>query len=217
METLREIHTNLQPHYSTIALVLTWIGLVFAWWRRRSQWHNKEFLGQVNFTLNFFDDSLLMRTVKETETKAVWPNAYGVGLLHAASRRTTSANPFIRLLSKPDRDYIYRAIKNAISPLSAEAFVAGALKAPVHRGTFLFALTCERYPEIRTVKLRVLLIEEATLREWCAPGGKAEALPMTPFIRTRLQTLQAMYEMDRKARAGGEDELGRVELGVVCR
>lgn len=216
METLTQVHHALQPYYTVIAIALTWVGLAVAWRRRRGQWLTKEFLGQVNFSLNLVGDTLAMRTLREDDTTAVWPNAYGVGLLHAAAKRTTEANPFIRLHRQEDRDYLHRSVKNALSQLCPEAFVAAALGVPVRRGTFLFAITCERYKEMRTVKVRVLLIEERTLREAFAPGGRAEAVraKLSAFYRTRLNTLQMMYEMDRKAQAGGEEELGRVELGI---
>ena len=52
METLTRLHHALQPYYSVIAIVLTWVALGVAWRRRRGQWMTKEFLGQVNFSLN---------------------------------------------------------------------------------------------------------------------------------------------------------------------
>jgi hypothetical protein len=216
METLTQLHHALQPYYSVIAIVLTWVGLGVAWRRHRGQWISKEFLGQVNFSLNLIGDTLAMRTLHEDPTNAIWPNTYGLRLLNAAAKRTTDTNPFIRLARKEDRDYLHRSVKNALSQLCPEVFVAAALGVPVRRGTFLFAITCERYPEMRTVKLRVLLIEEATLREAFAPGGRAEKVRagLSVYYRTRLNTLQMMYEMDRKAQAGGEEELGRVELGI---
>ena len=209
-----ELHRALSPYYSVIALAATWAGFGFVWWRRRAEWHRKEFLGQVNFSLTMFGKTLEMRTLLERETAAVWPNAHGLGLLRAAARKTTEKQPFIRLKSNVDRDYLHRSVKNALSQVCPAAFVAAALGAPVRRGVFLFALTCERYPEMRTVKVRVLLIEQETLREWCSPGGKGEQLDLSQYYKTRLRTLQAMYEMDRVAAAGGDHELGRVELGV---
>jgi hypothetical protein len=214
MPTLDQIHEFLKPFYSYIALAVTWAGLGWAWWRRKRAWRNKEFLGQVNFTLNLFADTLQMRTLLELDTDKVWPNTYGVGLLRRAAQRTTLADPFIRLADPADRDYLHRAVKNALSALCAEAFISAAAGGQSKRATFLFAITCERYPEMRTIKLRVLLIEQHALREWCAPGGKAEGLPITPYYRTRLLTLQAMHKMDAAAQAGGPTELGRVELGV---
>ena len=215
MDALTPIHEALKPFYSYIALAVTWVGLGLAWWRRRRAWHNKEFLGQVNFSLNLFGDSLQMRTLLETDTLQVWPNAHGVGLLRKAAERTTHDDPFIRLAEPSDRDYLHRAVKNTLSELCPAAFISAALGGKVLRGTFLFALTCERYPEIRTIKLRVLVIEQATLREWCAPGGKGEKLEMPSFYRTRLRTLQAMYKMDQIAHQGGPHELGRAELAVT--
>jgi len=214
VHTLFEIHEALKPHYSMIVLILSWIGFLYVWWRRRSAWRNKEFLGRVNFSLNFFGDTLYFRTLLEMETTAFLPNSHGVGILQAAAQRTTAEQPFIEIANSADRDYMYRAVVNALSVVCPQAFVAKALGAPVRCGTFRFALTCERYPEIRTIKLRVLLIEEGALREYVGPGGKAEQLPITGNSRTRLQTLQAMHEMDRKAASGAAIELGRVELAV---
>jgi hypothetical protein len=167
-----------------------------------------------NFSLNLFGDTLSMRTLLEVETTDVWPNTHGVRLLHAAAARTTLDAPFIHLSATADRDYLNRAVKNALSELCPATFIAVALGEKVRTGVFLFAITCERYPEMRTIKLRVLLVEQNALREWCAPGGKGDQLSMSAYYRTRLRTLQAMYEMDRKARAGGAEELGRVELGI---
>lgn len=214
MDILNAVFEFLKQNGAGLALVLTWVGFGLAWWRRRSQWQRKEFLGQVNFSLNLFGDTLAMRTLLEVDTAEVWPNAHGVSLLHAAAARTTVEAPFIRLSAAEDRDYLHRAIKNALSELCPHAFIAQALGERVRTGVFLFAVTCERYPEIRTIKLRVLLVEQGALREWCAPGGKGDHLPMSAHYRTRLRTLQAMYEMDRKAQAGEPEELGRVELGI---
>jgi len=212
--TFADVHETLKPYYALIALALTWAGLLLAWWRRRTQWHNKEFLGQINFSVNLFGDTLSMRTLLEVETAEVFPNAYGAGLLHKAAKRTTLEQPFIHLAEKDDRDYLHRAVKNTLSELCSTAFIGVALGQPVRRSVFVFALTCERYPEMRTIKLRVLLVERETLREWCAPGGKGESLPITPYYRTRLRTLQAMHEMDRKAQAGELSDLGSVELAI---
>ncbi len=216
METLNAVLDFLKRNLSAVVLALTWAGLLFAWWRTRSQWRNREFLSRVNFSLNVFDGvTLAMRTLLEVETSAVWPNAHGLRLIGSACRYTTNEDPFLKLTHPDDREYMHRAVKNAVSQLCSGAFVAAAVGAPVKTGTFLFAVTCERYEEgMRTIKIRVLLVEQDTLREWCAPGGKGDPLPLTTFQRARLRTLQRMYEMDAKARAGGPEELGRVVLGV---
>ncbi|MBA4067518.1 MAG: hypothetical protein C0501_28175 [Isosphaera sp.] len=215
MEFLDTVLDFLKRNLSAVVLALTWAGLLFAWWRARSQWRNREFLGQVNFSLNLFGDTMAMRTLLECPTASIWPNAHGLRLIRAACASTTNEDPFLRLTHPDDRAYMNRAVKNAVSQLCPAAFVAAAVGAPVKTGTFLFAVTCERYEEgMRTIKIRVLLIEQNMLREWCRPGGRADGLELAPFYRPRLRTLKAMYEMDAKARAGGPEELGRVELGV---
>jgi hypothetical protein len=217
MDVLSQLFDTAKPYIAPVALAFTWAGVALAWWRRKQQFRRKEFLSQVNFSLNLFGDTLQMRTLAERFANDVWPNAHGVALLNRAAKRATDENPFLVLTSADDQGYVYRAIKNALSQLCPEAFVAAAVGAPVRTGPFLFALTCERYEEgMRTIKLRVILIEREALREWCAPGGKGEQLALAAFYRTRLKTLQAMYEMDRKHREGtGPELLGRVELGVA--
>jgi hypothetical protein len=217
METLSAVYEFMKPYFAVIALAVTWVGFGWAWWRLRGQFRRKEFLGHVNFSLNLFGDTLGMRTLLEVETATVWPNRYGLRLIRAAAAVTTNDNPFIRLKDKDDREYLHRAVKNTLSQLCPEAFIAAALGAPARTGTFLFVVTCERYEEgMRTIKLRVLLIEQNTLREWCKPGGRADQLELPPFYRPRVRTLKAMHEMDAKEQAGGERVLGRVELGIAA-
>ena len=64
METLHSIYETLRPHAATItstgALVATWVALFFAWRRRKKEWFRKEFLTQVNFSLNLFGETLAM-------------------------------------------------------------------------------------------------------------------------------------------------------------
>jgi len=215
MQALIDLYTVAQPYFAHVALAATWIGLAITWWRRRRQWGKKEFLGHVNFSLNLFGETLKMRTLVERPTAEVWPNAHGLALLDKAARRTTEGAPFVQLANPGDRDYVHRAVKNVLSALCPTAFIGEAVGGRMKSGVFLFALTCERYEEgMRTVKLRVILVEQAMLRGWCAPEGKAHSLQLPHFYATRLKTILAMYEMDRAALAGAPAQLGRVELGV---
>jgi len=119
METLTSVYEFLKPYFAVIALSLTWAGVGGSpWWRQRGLVEaERVFLGQVNFSLNLFGDTLAMRTLLEVDTSEVWPNSHGVKLLHAAAGRTSVDDPFIRLAIKEDRDYLHRAVKNALSEL----------------------------------------------------------------------------------------------------
>jgi len=218
METAWRVLEFLQPHWKTLALVLTWAGIGVAYLRRRSQWHRKQFLAQVNFSLNYVQGSALaMRTLLERPAADVWLNEYGVRMVLAASRKTTVEHPFITLKHPRDMAFANRAVLNVLSEHFAEGFVAAALGLPVRTGLFCFALTREKYGEIRTHKLRVLVVEEQTLAGLFGPGGTAEALKITdPVNRARLTTLKAMYDLYVKDQGAEHPVLGQIELAVVA-
>jgi hypothetical protein len=206
----------LLSHWNTVALVITWVGIGLAYWRRRVQWRTKQFLMRVNFSLNYVaDNNLLMRTLLETTTNAVWINEYGIGHVNAAARRTTVDQPFLMLPDQKDREFANRAALNVLSERFAETFVAASLGQPVHTAPYVFGLTCEKYGDIRTLKLRVLVIAERTLVDLFGPENKAAALQIpNGLLRARLNTLRIMYGMYQKDRGSDHPMLGHMELGV---
>jgi hypothetical protein len=218
METLGRILDFMRPHWNTVALVATWLGIFIVALRRRRQWRRKQFLGQVNFSLNYTaGKQLAMRTLLETSAARVWPNEHGVRKVLAAAARTTVANPFIIMKTGKDRDYVNRAVLNALSERFAETFVAAALGAPYRAGTFVFAVTREKYEDIRTHKLRVILMEERALVELFGPEGRAGELEVNNAVyKARLATLRGLYELYAKDQSAERPVLGRVELGVVA-
>jgi hypothetical protein len=202
----------LRGHGNTMALAITWVGIGLVWWQRRTSWLRKEFTSQVNFSLNYIaDNCLVMRTLLETTAQKVILNELGVKLLTSAAAKTTESDPFIRLADSKDRDFINRAVLNVLSERFAETFVAAALGVPVKSGKFCFAITCEKYADIRTLKVRVLLIEESTLQRF-APEGDGETLKLAdPKFRDRIRSLEAMYKESK----ADQHVLGHLELGVV--
>jgi hypothetical protein len=207
---------KIRPHTPTLALVMTWLGIAIVYFRRRFQWQRKQFLNQVNFSLNYVvNDSLAMRTLLETGAQSVWLNEYGVRKVFAAAAKTTLGDPFIRLDDQTDQDFINRAVLNMMSARFAECFLANALGLPAQLGRFCFAITCERYEEIRTVKIRVLIIEEQLLNQLFGPDRLAEKLQTTQqVLRARLNTLKCMYELYVKEKGSDRPVLGHVEMGL---
>jgi hypothetical protein len=217
VETVHRVLEVLRPHWNTLALLLTWVGIGFVYLRRRKQWHRKAFLAQVNFSLNYVAGSTLaMRTLVEKPANQVWLNEYGVRMVLAAAHKTTVGHPFIILKHPKDRDFANRAVLNVLSERFAEGFVAAALGLPVKTAPFCFAITCEKYEEIRTLKLRVLIVAEQTLIDLFGPDDGAAKLEVTSVIyQARLKTLRAMYELYAKDRQSEQPVLGQVELGVA--
>jgi hypothetical protein len=218
METVQRVLEVMRPHWNSLALAVTWLGIVFVAVRRRWQWRQKRFITQVNFSLNYrVGDQLAMRTLLETTAGEVWPNEHGVRQVLALAARATVENPFVLLKKSKDRDFVNRAVLNALSQRFAEVFVAAALGVPVRTATFVFAVTCEKFAEIRTLKLRVLLVEEAALDELFGPGAAADRLDVRNQVyRARLTTLRKLYDLHVKDKGQEQPVLGRVELGVVA-
>jgi len=214
MQQIRDFMETMRPYWPTVALAATWLGIVFISLRQRFHWGKKQFLSRVNLSVNYLaDGKLAMRTLAERRATDIWPNDYGVSLVMKAAAKTTVAQPFIRLKQQKDVEFVNRAVLNAISEQFAMVYLAAAIGVPVRTAIFLFALTYERYEAIRTLKLRVLLIEENTLRRLFGPEGAAEQLAVRDVVMaSRLQTLRLMHKLYVKE----PEALGRIELGVVA-
>lgn len=216
MENLQHLAEQFKHYWNTIALLATWVGILIVWYRRRTEWRRKQFLNQVNFSLNYVvNNTLAMRTLLETTAQLVWLNDYGVKAVFAAAGKTTVDHPFIVLDDPKDQDFINRAVLNTLSEKFADTYLAAALGGPTRVGSFCFAITCEKYEEIRTVKLRVLIIEERTLLDLFGPGGKGGQLQLTHVVyKARLKSLQAIHDMYLKDKTSDRQVLGHMEMGV---
>ena len=100
-------------------------------------------------------------------------------------------------------------------PAFADAFVARALGIPAKTDTFLYGLTWERYGEMKTQKLRVMVIKPSDLRSLFEDGhGPSEIGLAEESHRPRLGTLRQMYELWTSPHADDRSAIGQVELGM---
>jgi hypothetical protein len=217
MGWIERISETMQPHWHTVALVLTWLGILFVALRRRFHWSRKRFLTQVNFSLNYrVGNSLAMRTLLESPAIQVWLNEYGVAKVLRSAARTTLEDPFILMKDPTEREFTHRAVLNVLSQRFADTFVAAALGVPVRTTTFLFVVTFERYTVMRTQKVRVLLAEESFLHGLFGPANGVATLEVhNPIYQDRLQTLRLLHGLLQREKQLGQPLLGRIELGVV--
>ena len=211
MDTLAQILDLARQNAGTIGLVFTWAGILWVYRRKRAEWHRKEFLGQVNFSLNYVADGrLTMRTLAEVPARDVWLNDLGVKKVNKAAEKTTLDQPFVALTDPADMAFVYRAVLNVLSEKFADAYLAQSMRLPVTFETYRFAITFERHEDMRTFKLRVLLAREDDLA-----GAFGPALPENRAIYSiRLQTLRAMSKLHQTAGLPGVMPLGRVVLGL---
>lgn len=218
MHFLLSIWDAVRPHMAGIGLVVTWAGIALVAYRRRLQWRNKHFPTVVNFSLNYVaDGKLQMRTLLETSASAVWLNEYGVKLVQQAAGKTKEDQPFILLQDPNDMRFVKRAALNVLSARFPEVFLGTVIGAPVHKSNFLYAVTYENYPDMRTRKFRILLVEEKSMEALFGPDVP-ELGVVEPSHRDRLRVLRLMYQMTKGPvpELKGVDILGKVELGVVA-
>jgi hypothetical protein len=187
---LEQLLQNIRDHGTKLlaAAVFTILGWGVGRWRARRAWAKRDFLNRLNFSLNILQDGKLhIRTLMEKSCEDVFLNQSASEQVLACARQTTATNPFLPL---PKADYWY--FLNQILNELAEKFATGQLrrdlKLPVTSSTYLICVTSESAGEIRTRKIRAMIIRKEQLM------NLPEAVPQleSPHHVTRWETLQRM-------------------------
>jgi hypothetical protein len=217
MDTLQAVINFFKQYGNVVSLVATWGIFVWVWRGKRSDFARKEFIDQVNFSLNYVaDGKLAMRTIAEASALDIWLNDSGAGKVRRAAKRTTEARPFIFLDDEADMDFVYRAVLNVVSEQFAEAYLAQSMGLPVVSAVYRFMVTMERYGDIRTLKMRVLLVREADLETLFDPALPPEKQVQVSNAQygARLRTLHMMHDIHKRAGEPGAMKVGRVILSL---
>lgn len=189
---------------------LVWIVLVaglasyLAGRRSQLQWRKRDFLDRLNVSLtSIHNGTLKIRTILETDAEEIFLNRTASSRIVELAKLTTESDPFIPIPTE-DLWYYLNSVLNEIS----ERFALGHLQAdagrPVSAETYLLCLTCERAGDVRTQKIRAMLVRESLLQKLPdkEPSYEAES------HATRWDTLQKMS----KRWAEMPDTFLRVEL-----
>jgi hypothetical protein len=168
-------------------------GWFFGQRRAQSNWKKKEFLDRLNVSLNTIDqNTLLIRTVLEKSCKDVFLNNVAVAAIRDASGRTTASDPTLPL---PEADYWYYL--NSVLNEVAEQFSEGQLRRdmglPVNTKKYLICLTSECAGELKTRKVRAMLIQTSLLDALPEEQPKFES----PHHLTRWDTLQKLAKLKK--------------------
>ena len=157
--------------------------------RARADWRRKTFYDRLNVSLNIVEPGkpLLIRTLLEKSCQEVFLNKVAVETVVAAAQRTSAGNPILPL---PKDDYWYYL--NAVLNELAERFATGELKrdlgVPVVTKRYLICLTSEVAGDIRTRKLRAMVVGKALLESLPADPPEFER----PWHHNRWDTLKVM-------------------------
>lgn len=188
------------------AAVFTVIGWGIGRWRSKRAWRNRNFLNRLNFSLNLLvDGKLLIRTLMEKSCEEVFLNQSAVEDVLASAKRTTAANPLLPL-AKDDTWYYLNQVLNELAEKFATAPLKRDLNQPVCTSRYLVCLTSESAGEIRTRKIRAMIIRKDQLLALPEEAPQFES----PHHITRWQTLRIM----QAKYASEPHQFLELELGV---
>ena len=171
-------------------LVLMGLGWFLGKRRARFEWAQKSFLHRLNVSLNILrpGEPLHIRTLSEMSCEDVFLNAVASEQILAAARKTTLQNPLLPL-PKDDYWYYLNSVLNEISEQFAEGHLRRDMGLPVTMRKYLVCLTCECAGDVRTRKVRAMVIAREVLEKLLVN----EPPPLEHARhQTRWQTLQIL-------------------------
>lgn len=154
--------------------------------RARSEWRRREFFYRLNISLNALRDGILtIRTIAEESCLEVFLNSVAVTALIDAARHTTPEDPLLEL-SEHDYWYYLNAVLNKVAEKFGEGQIRRDMGLPVTTARYVMCLTSESAGEVRTRKIRAMLIQKSLLLNLPADEPKFES----PTHATRWKTLK---------------------------
>jgi len=144
-------------------LLVMAIGWFAGNWRARKKWQKKEFLDRLNVSLNSVTEGTLrIRTVLEKSSLEVFLNSVAAARITEASQKTTTADPTLPL-AKNDYWYYLNSILNEIAEKFAEGVIRRDMGLNSQSVSYLICLTSECAGEVRTRKVRAMLVQKSLL------------------------------------------------------
>ena len=138
-------------------------GLLVGRWRASRSWKKREFFDRLNVSLNSLQDGkLLIRTVLEKTCEEILLNKVAVDRLIKLAQQTTKDNPLIPI-SKEDRWFYLNAVLNELSETFAEGLFKREAGKPHVAVRYLICLTNECDGEVRTRKIRAMVMRKDML------------------------------------------------------
>lgn len=192
-ELIETLFEYLDEHWIKVVVAAAFMGAGWFFGKRRAlkEWARREFLGRVNFSLNsFHDGKLLIRTLSEKSCEEVFLNQVASEAVVAAARQTTSADPTLPL-PKDDYWYYLNSVLNELSEQFAEGLLRREMGRPVISQTYVVSLTSENDSEIRTRKVRAMVVRKSLLEQLPEEAPQFEK----PHHKIRWETLKSLSRL----------------------
>lgn len=176
---------------------LVFMGWLIGRWRSAGDWRAQRFRDRVHISLTSLKDGqILIRTLAEKPMVELFGNEVAARSVRAATARATQDDPILDL----PRDAYWRYLNglvNELSQLCVRGHIAADLGVSTNHGTYVFCLTCETAPAVRTRKVRVLVVRKDRITDlpdrvptiardqdivrWQTLLALAKQLPRTPW------------------------------------
>jgi hypothetical protein len=167
-------------------LVLMGVGWYLGHRRASADWKKQEFLDRLNLSLNTISDGTLkIRTLSEKRCEEVFLNSAAAEIVKNVARKTTGADPILPIPVEENWFYL-NSVLNDLSEQFASGFLKQDMGGKVTSAIYLIALTCESEGEMKTRKIRAMVIQKSLLL------NLPEEIPIfeSPHHITRWTTLQ---------------------------
>jgi hypothetical protein len=195
-EFLNVVWDTLHDHWTKFATAALIAAISWYLGRRRARanWGRREFYDRLNISLNAFrDGTLTIRTIAEESCIEVFLNSIAVAALIDAARHTRPEDPLLEL---PERDYWYylNSVLNKVAEKFGEGQIRRDMGLPVTTARYVMCLTSESAGEVRTRKIRAMMIQKDLLLNLPKDEPKFE----NPTHATRWKTLQYLAAQFQK-------------------
>lgn len=167
-------------------LILMALGWYIGRRRAAADWKKQEFLDRMNLSLNSIGDGTLkIRTLSEKRCEEVFLNSTAADAIQKFAKKTTPADPILPI---PIDEYWFylNSVLNELSEQFAPGLLKRDLGGSVSTARYVIALTCEAAGEMKTRKIRAMVIQKALLQNLPTETPKLES----PSHITRWETLQ---------------------------
>lgn len=189
LQTLRTVVTDHGIKLLTAAAFTT-VGWLIGRWRASRRWQRREFFNRLNVSLNSFQNGTLqIRTVMEKTCEEVFLNQVAVERLIRSAQGTTVQDPFVPI-PREDRWFYLNAVLNELSERFADGLFRREAGKSGEAVRYVVCLTNECDGEVRTRKIRAMIIRKDRLLDL----PKDPPVLEKPHHAIRWKTLQQMQK-----------------------
>lgn len=190
LDAINDLITDHWTKFVTAA-GFTLLGWLVARYRAQREWARREFFNRLNISLtSVIDGTLKIRTLSEKECTDIFLNKVAVDRLISIAQQTTKENPVIPI-SKEDSWFYLNSVLNELSEQFAEGLLKREAGRPVDAIRYLICLTNECDGDLRTRKVRAMVIRKELLLNLPETQPSLES----PNHAIRWRTLQQMQKI----------------------